>query len=102
LLYAASSRGAKIIEPVGHTVERLREYPTQGAGGAYDNLARLGPDQLGDLLHRELSYYDAGWGNTDWKDAMTDADHSRLRLIAEIIDVDSDVITPQPDFSKSE
>ncbi|MEJ2606903.1 MAG: DnaA N-terminal domain-containing protein [Anaerolineales bacterium] len=102
LLYAASSRGAKIIEPVGHTVERLREYPTQGAGGAYDNLARLGPDQLGDLLHRELSYYDASWGNTDWKDAMTDADHARLRLIAEIIDVDSDVVTPQPDFDKSE
>jgi len=90
LLYASSSRGAKIIEPVGHAVDRLREEPTQGAGGAYDRLAKMEPMKLAELVHQELVFGDAGWGVVDWKDAMGDADHSRLQLITEIIGIGRD------------
>jgi len=93
LLYAASSRGVKIFEPVGHAADRLRESPTQGAGGAYDRLSKLGPMKLAELVHQELVFGDAGWGQNDWKDAMCDADPSRLQLISEIIGIGRDAFT---------
>jgi len=81
LLYAASTGGNGIRDPIAHTVSRLIPNPSRGAGGAFDELAELPANELADMLTREL----AGQGpwNQIWRKTMEGAPRSRLRTLAD-------------------
>ncbi len=85
LLYAASPGGNGIRDPIAHTVSRLIPDPTHGAGGGYDQLARLPASELAELLTRELD----GGGSRDptWQKVMDSSPRSRLRLLADQLGV---------------
>ena len=69
LLYAASPGGNGIRDPIAHAVSRLIPDPSQGAGGAFDQLAGLPANELADMLIRELNGQ-SPWnqpGEKQWK-----------------------------------
>ena len=81
LLYAASTGGNGIRDPIAHAVSRLIPDPTRGAGGALDKLAELPANELADMLTRELAGQ-SPWNQT-WRKAMEGAPRSRLRTLAD-------------------
>ena len=85
LVYAASSGGNGIHDPIAHTVSRLISDPTRGAGGVYDQLAGLPANELADLLTRELNGQ-SPWNQT-WRKAMEGAPRSHLRTLADQLGV---------------
>jgi hypothetical protein len=86
MLYAASARGASIVDPIGHAVSRLREDPYKGAGGAFDRLVQLAPDALVELIARDLADLGtARFSNRDWGSVMEKADRERLSLVAHVL-----------------
>ncbi len=81
LLYAASPGGNGIRDPIGHAVSRLIQDPSRGAGGMYDQLARLPASELAELLTRELD--GGGFRDPTWQKVMDSSPRSRLRLLAD-------------------
>jgi len=81
LLYCASRRGNAIRDPVSYTLSVLLETPHRGAGGAFENLARLSPHELSQLFAKAL-VPDDYVSDTDWKQAMGEVDVNRLRTVA--------------------
>jgi hypothetical protein len=81
LLYAASTGGNGIRDPIAHTVSRLLPNPSCGAGGAFDKLAELPANELADMLTRELARQ-SPW-NQIWQKTMEGAPRSRLRTLAD-------------------
>ena len=55
-VYTASTEGRWIAEPLGYAISRLREDPTDGAGGATDQLADLPPKDLRVLIDLSLRH----------------------------------------------
>lgn len=89
LLYWASPAGAKLNDPIGHTVSRIREAPQAPMGGPYARLAALGPDELQDLIvPRILNPWGAPPANPDWADAMRGAAIERLRRLVDLLGFD--------------
>jgi hypothetical protein len=85
LLYAASSRGNGIHDPIAHSISRLIPHPSRGAGGTYDHLAELPANELAEILTRELTGYSA-WNKT-WRSAMEGAPRDHLRTLADQLGV---------------
>jgi hypothetical protein len=86
LLYAASSRGEAIKDPVSVAISKLLENPREGAGGAYDRLAELLDEQLCDLVWDELRLNRPS--NRDWRQVMENAPRNRLRQLAEELGIE--------------
>jgi hypothetical protein len=77
LLYACSSSGEGIKNPLAYALASLREDPARGPGGAYDRLAALPPAELVRLVRwsikRASNKYDfeaAPSGNELWNETM--------------------------------
>lgn len=85
LLYAASTSGNGIRDPIAHAVSRLIPDPSRGAGGAFDQLSELPANELADMLTRELAGQ-SPWNQT-WRKAMEGAPRSRLRTLADQLGV---------------
>jgi hypothetical protein len=83
LLYAASLKGSGIGDPIGHAVSRILQDPDVGAGKDYEGLAELSPDELADLIHKELKGTARWGGNREWNKVMRDADRVRVETLAE-------------------
>ncbi|MDD5367608.1 MAG: hypothetical protein PHQ40_00865 [Anaerolineaceae bacterium] len=81
LLYAASTGGSGIRDPVSQAVSRLAQDPTQGAGGAYDRLAGLPANELADLIIRAIGGQNP-W-KTDWRTVMEGSPRTRLRALVD-------------------
>ena len=88
LLYAASSRGEAIKDPVGLAISKLLENPSEGAGGAYDRLAELPDETLRDLVWDELHWNRPS--NRDWRQAMDNASRDRLRQLVEELGIEAE------------
>ena len=86
LLYAASSRGEAIKDPVSVAISKLLENPREGAGGAYDRLGQLLDEQLCDLVWEELHLNRPS--NRDWRQVMENAPRSRLKQLAEELGIE--------------
>lgn len=86
LLYAASSRGEAIKDPVSVAISKLLENPREGAGGAYDRLGQLLDEQLSDLVWEELHLNRPS--NRDWRQVMENAPRSRLKQLAEELGIE--------------
>ena len=85
LLYAASTSGNGIRDPIAHAVSRLIPNPSRGAGGAFDQLSELPANELAEMLVREINGY-SPWNQT-WRKAMEGAPRSRLRTLADQLGV---------------
>ncbi|MDI6694290.1 MAG: DnaA N-terminal domain-containing protein [Anaerolineales bacterium] len=85
LLYAASTSGNGIRDPIAHAVSRLISDPSRGAGGAFDQLSELPAKELAELLAREINGQ-SPW-NQIWRKAMEGAPRSRLRTLADQLGV---------------
>ena len=81
LLYAASTGGNGIRDPIAHAVSRLIPDPSRGAGGAFDQLSELPANELADMLVREINGQ-SPWNQT-WRKTMEGAPRSRLRTLAD-------------------
>lgn len=81
LLYAASTSGNGIRDPIAHAVSRLIPDPSRGAGGAYDQLTELPANELAEMLVREFDGQ-SPWNQT-WRKGMEGAPRSRLRALAD-------------------
>ena len=86
LLYAASSRGEAIKDPVSVAISKLLENPREGAGGAYDRLSELLDEQLCDLVWDELHLNRPS--NRDWRQVMENAPRHRLKQLAEELGIE--------------
>ena len=80
LLYAASSRGAGIKDPISVTISKLLESPGEGAGGPYDRLAQLMDQQLCDLVWDELHFRRPS--KNDWREVMENTSRGQLKRLA--------------------
>jgi hypothetical protein len=85
LLYAASTSGNGIRDPIAHAVSRLIPDPSRGAGGAFDQLSDLPANELAEMLTREINGQ-SPWNQT-WRKAMEGAPRSRLRTLADQLGV---------------
>jgi hypothetical protein len=85
LIYAASSKGASIKNPVAHSVSRLRQDPHSGAGEVYDRVAQYPPEDLIDCICRSLKRYDPEFSgsNREWKRAMRGTSELQMVSLAE-------------------
>jgi hypothetical protein len=81
LLYAASPEGNGIRDPVAHAISRLLENPKRGAGGSYDRLASLFPNDLSQIIDRALNWQTTS--NPEWRTVMEGSKHMSLRKLAE-------------------
>jgi hypothetical protein len=86
LVYAASSRGEAIKDPVSLAISKLLENPRQGAGGACDRLAEHLDVQLCDLVWDEL-HLNRPY-NHDWRQVMDNAPRNRLKQLAEELGIE--------------
>jgi len=85
LLYAASTSGNGIRDPLAHAVSRLIPDPSRGAGSAFDQLSELPANELAEMLVREINGQ-SPWNQT-WRKAMEGAPRSRLRTLADQLGV---------------
>ncbi len=85
LLYAASTSGNGIRDPIAHAVSRLIPDPSRGSGGTFDQLSELPANELAEMLVREINGY-SPWNQT-WRKAMEGAPRSRLRTLADQLGV---------------
>jgi hypothetical protein len=85
LLYAASTSGNGIRDPIAHAVSRLIPDPSRGSGGAFDQLSELPANELAEMLVREINGH-SPWNQT-WRKAMEGAPRSRLRTLADQLGV---------------
>jgi len=85
LLYAASTSGSGIRDPIAHAVARLIPDPSRGSGGAFDQLSELPANELAEMLVREINGH-SPW-NQIWRKAMEGAPRSRLRMLADQLGV---------------
>lgn len=81
LLYAASTSGNGIRDPIAHAVSRLIPDPSRGAGGAFDRLSELPANELAEMVAREINGQ-SPWNQT-WRKGMEGAPRSRLRALAD-------------------
>jgi hypothetical protein len=81
LLYAASSQGNGIHNPIGHAISRMIRESHRGAGAEYEELASLKPKELADLIHRELGLQRPG--KKTWRKTMEGAELKKLFQLAE-------------------
>ena len=90
LLYWASPAAAKLSDPIGHAISRLKEAPDVPMGGAFERLAGLGPNGLEELIVPGI-VDPWGWGhpsNDDWDDVMRDAPKERVRRLVDLLGLD--------------
>lgn len=85
LLYAASTSGNGIRDPIAHAVSRLIPDPSRGSGGTFDQLSELPANELADMLTKELAGQ-SPWNQT-WRKGMAGAPRSRLRTLADQLGV---------------
>jgi hypothetical protein len=85
LLYAASTSGNGIRDPIAHAVSRLISDPSRGSGGTFDQLSELPANELAEMLVREINGH-SPWNQT-WRKAMEGAPRSRLRTLADQLGV---------------
>jgi hypothetical protein len=85
LLYAASTSGNGIRDPIAHAVSRLIPDPSRGSGGTFDQLSKLPANELAEMLVREINGH-SPWNQT-WRKAMEGAPRSRLRTLADQLGV---------------
>lgn len=83
ILYGISN--PSIQDPIGLAVSKLSDQPGVSAGGSFDRLARLPPDQLIQLIQMErMMRYPT---NHDWRLAMKFVNRERMILLSDLIDV---------------
>jgi hypothetical protein len=90
LLYWASPAAAKLSDPIGHAISRLKEAPDVPMGGAFERLAGLGPNGLEELIVPGIMD-PWGWNhpsNGDWDDVMREAPKERVRRLVHLLGLD--------------
>ena len=90
LLYACSSAGEGINNPLAYTLAALHEDPGHGPGGTFDQLAALPPVELIRLVRWSLKHTSRKYdfeknssGNPDWDETMGATE--RYELLMEIL-----------------
>jgi hypothetical protein len=71
-----------IQDPIGLAVSKLCDQPGLKAGGAFDRLASLPPEQLLQLIQMELAMRYPS--NRDWRAMMKSIHHERVILLSDL------------------
>ena len=74
-----------IQDPVGLAVSKLSEQPGLKAGGAFDRLAGLPPENLIQLIQMELAMRYPS--NRDWRLVMKSIHRERVILLSDLLDL---------------
>ena len=83
ILYGVSN--SSIQDPVGLAVSKLSDQPGVSAGGSFNRLAKLPPEQLIHLIQMErLMQYPS---NRDWRLAMKSIQSERMILLSDLLGV---------------
>ena len=72
-----------IQDPVGLAVSKLSDQPGLQAGGAFDRLAGLQPEQLIQLIQMELAMRFPS--NRDWQLVMKSIHRERIILLSDLL-----------------
>jgi len=86
ILYGAAKNA--IQDPISLAIAKLRGQPGLTAGGSYDRLAGLPLDVFCQLLQSALTWQ--GNSDRDWQAAFRGVEHERLRLLADIFEIQID------------
>jgi len=86
ILYGAAN--STIKDPVSLAIAKLKEQPGLTAGGSYDRLAGLPVDVFCQCLQSALTWQ--GNSDRDWQAAFHRVEHERLRLLADILEIQID------------
>ncbi len=77
-----------IKDPVSLAISKLKEQPGLTAGGPFDRLATLSPEVFCQCLRAALTWQ--GTSDRDWHAAFRGVEHERLRLLADILEIQID------------
>jgi hypothetical protein len=77
-----------IKDPVSLAISKLKEQPGLTASGSYDRLARLPVDVFCQLFQSALTWQ--GTSDRDWQGTFRGVEHERLRLLADILEIQID------------
>lgn len=98
ILYAIGRDGSGINSPVNYAISRLELDPTGGAGGGYDRLADLPPQQLLEIAHNFARGISAlAWqGSADdayrlWFDLMGNQGDTAIRVLRVLMGEDAEI-----------
>jgi len=86
ILYGTANTTIK--DPIGLAITKLKEQPGVTAGRSYDRLSRLPVDVFCQLLQSALTWQ--GISDRDWQAAFHDVERERLRLLADILEIQID------------
>ena len=86
ILYGTAN--GTIKDPFSLAISKLKEQPGYTAGGSYDRLAELPQDVFCQLLQSALTWQ--GNSDRDWQAAFHGVEHERLRLLADILEIQID------------
>ena len=80
----------RIQSPYSLAIARLVETPRIGAGGAYDRLAALAPEQFVEYLRQRLTLCQPS--DRDWVTALGKASLDRVRMLADLLSIPVDLL----------
>ena len=83
ILYGVAN--PSIQDPLGLAVSKLSDQPGMSAGGAFDRLANLPPEQLAQLVQMERSMRYPS--NRDWRLAMKSIPVKQMVLLSDLLDI---------------
>jgi hypothetical protein len=86
ILYGAANNTIK--DPIGLGIAKLKEQPGLTAGGPFDRLARLPLEAFCQHLHSAFTWQ--GTTDRDWQAAFRGIEHERLKLLADILEIQID------------
>jgi len=88
LIYGAAN--PRIESPYSLAIAKLAETPRKGAGGAYDRLAVLSPEDLVRMIQQRLLLSQPG--NSDWNLALGNVKLDGIRLLADLLNLPLDLL----------
>jgi hypothetical protein len=88
LIYGAAN--PRIESPYSLAISKLAETPRKGAGGAYDRLAVLPPEELVRMIQQRLLLSQPG--NSDWNLALGNVKLDRIRLLVDLLNLPIDLL----------